>query len=62
MSEQTNSTQRNYWGPLWPLGEALRFLTILPIPGLPPTSEANIGRAITCFPLAARLLGRCLLG
>jgi adenosylcobinamide-GDP ribazoletransferase len=63
MSEEPHSTtQRNYWGPLWPLGEALRFLTILPIPGLPPMSEAGIGRAIACFPLAGAAIGGLLAG
>jgi adenosylcobinamide-GDP ribazoletransferase len=63
MSEQTTSTtQRNYWGPLWPLGEALRFLTILPIPGLPPISEQSIGRAIAFFPLAGAIVGALLAG
>jgi adenosylcobinamide-GDP ribazoletransferase len=63
MSEQTNSApQRNYWGRLWPLGEALRFLTILPIPGLPRMSEASIGRAIAFFPLAGAVVGALLAG
>jgi adenosylcobinamide-GDP ribazoletransferase len=63
MNKQTNSTpRRNYWGPLWPLGEALRFLTILPIPGLPPASEASIGRAIAFFPLAGVVVGALLAG
>jgi adenosylcobinamide-GDP ribazoletransferase len=61
MSEQThNTTRRNYWGRLWPLGEALRFLTILPIPGLPAMSEAGIGRAVACFPLAGGIVGALL--
>jgi adenosylcobinamide-GDP ribazoletransferase len=63
MDEQTNSMPpHNYWGPLWPIGEALRFLTILPIPGLPPMSEAGIGRAIACFPLAGAIVGALLAG
>jgi adenosylcobinamide-GDP ribazoletransferase len=63
MNEQTSNTpQRNYWGLLWPLGEALRFLTILPIPGLPPASERGIGRAIACFPLAGAVIGALLAG
>jgi adenosylcobinamide-GDP ribazoletransferase len=63
MNEQTTSAQpRNYWGPLWPLGEALRFLTILPIPGLPPMSEGGIGRAIAFFPLAGAMIGALLVG
>src|SRR5262245_28740050 len=63
MNEQSNSApQRNYWGRLWPLGEALRFLTILPIPGLPQMSEASIGRAIAYFPLAGAIIGALLAG
>jgi adenosylcobinamide-GDP ribazoletransferase len=63
MDEQADSTpQRNYWGLFWPLGEALRFLTILPIPGLPVMSEASIGRAIAFFPLAGAVIGALLAG
>jgi adenosylcobinamide-GDP ribazoletransferase len=61
MSEPANTT-RNRWGPLWPLGEALRFLTILPVPGLPPTPEGGIGRAVACFPLAGAVVGALLAG
>jgi adenosylcobinamide-GDP ribazoletransferase len=61
MGEPANTT-RNRWGPLWPLGEALRFLTILPVPGLPPTPEGGIGRAIACFPMAGAVVGALLAG
>jgi adenosylcobinamide-GDP ribazoletransferase len=54
--------KRNWWGALWPLGEALRFLTIIPVPGLPAMSETAIGRAIPLFPLAGLLLGLLLAG
>lgn len=47
----------NFWGPLRPVGEALRFLTVLPLPGLPPMQEANIARAIAAFPLAGLVIG-----
>ena len=48
---------------LHPLGEALRFLTILPVPGMPPTSsERSIGRAIPLFPLAGAIVGALLAG
>ena len=48
-------------GPWWAaLGEALRFLTIIPLPGLPPSTEAGVGRAIPFFPLAGLLLGALL--
>lgn len=39
------------------MGEALRFLTAVPMPGLPPMKEANIARAIAAFPLAGFLIG-----
>lgn len=42
------------------LGEALRFLTILPVPGLPPMREDAIGQAIPLFPLAGAVLGALL--
>lgn len=48
---------RNWWGPFWPIGEALRFLTIIPAPGMPPMSESAIPRAIPYFPFAGLLLG-----
>jgi adenosylcobinamide-GDP ribazoletransferase len=51
----------NHWGPFWPFGEALRFLTILPIPGLPPMSEASIARAIPFFPAAGTVIGAVLV-
>jgi adenosylcobinamide-GDP ribazoletransferase len=57
-----STTSRNWWGPLWPLGEALRFLTILPIGGLPPVSEGAIARSIAFFPLAGAVIGALLSG
>jgi adenosylcobinamide-GDP ribazoletransferase len=63
MDDRVNlGSSANRWGPLWPLGEALRFLTILPIPGLPPMSEANIARAIPFFPAAGAVVGALLAG
>jgi adenosylcobinamide-GDP ribazoletransferase len=63
MSESMEqSSPRNWWGPLWPLGEALRFLTIIPIPGMPPMAEQNIARAIPLFPLAGAVIGALLVG
>ena len=59
MTEPPHNNQ-NQWGPLWPLGEALRFLTIIPVPGLPPMSEASIARAIRFFPLAGAVIGLLL--
>jgi adenosylcobinamide-GDP ribazoletransferase len=56
------TTDRNWWGPLWPLGEALRFLTIIPILGMPPMSERAIARAIPLFPLAGAVIGALLAG
>ena len=43
--------------PLSALGEALRFLTIIPIPGLPPMTEHGIVRAMPFFPVAGLLIG-----
>ena len=63
MSEEyEQAAPRNWWGPLRPLGEALRFLTIIPIPGLPQASEASVVRAIPFFPLAGVILGGLLAG
>ena len=63
MGEQTEqTTPRNWWGPLWPLGEALRFLTIVPMPGMPPMAEQSIARAIPLFPLAGAVIGALLVG
>ncbi|HJZ50485.1 MAG TPA: adenosylcobinamide-GDP ribazoletransferase [Roseiflexaceae bacterium] len=63
MRESTEQpSARNWWGPLWPLGEALRFLTIIPIPGMPSMSEQSIARAIPLFPLAGAVIGALLIG
>ena len=63
MGEQTKHTPtRNWWGLLWPLGEALRFLTIIPMPGMPPMAEQSIARAIPLFPLAGAVIGALLVG
>lgn len=61
-SEHTTSQQapRNWWGPLWPIGEALRFLTVIPVPGLPPMTAEAIPRAIPYFPVAGLALGGLL--
>jgi adenosylcobinamide-GDP ribazoletransferase len=63
MGQQTDqTTDRNWWGPLWPLGEALRFLTIIPVAGLPPMAQQSIARAIPWFPLAGAAIGALLAG
>jgi adenosylcobinamide-GDP ribazoletransferase len=49
------------WSPLLRLGEALRFLTIVPVPGLPPMSERGMVSAIPWFPAAGLLIGALLL-
>lgn len=46
---------------LYPLGEALRFLTIIPQPWLPPTSERAMVAAIPWFPAAGLVIGVILL-
>lgn len=56
------SAPRNLWGPLTPLGEALRFLTILPLPGLVSAAEGGMGPALACFPLAGLVIGVLLSG
>jgi adenosylcobinamide-GDP ribazoletransferase len=57
MAHREPPQPRNWWGPLWPVGEALRFLTILPVPGMPPTPEHGLARAIACFPVAGAVIG-----
>jgi adenosylcobinamide-GDP ribazoletransferase len=47
----------NRWGSLRPIGEALRFLTVLPVRGLPPITEAGIVRSMVAFPLVGLLIG-----
>ena len=59
---EVQPASRNWWGPLWPLGEALRFLTIIPVAGLPPMSVASIPRAIPFFPIAGAAIGLLLAG
>jgi adenosylcobinamide-GDP ribazoletransferase len=49
------------WGPLVAFGEALRFLTIIPQPWLPPMSERSAVVAIPWFPAAGLLIGALLL-
>lgn len=51
----------NYWGPLAPLCEALNFLTLVPIPGLPPPNKESLRRFIPWFPVAGLLIGTVLL-
>jgi len=62
MEPAERANKRNWWGLLWPLGEALRFLTLLPIGGLPPVSAGAIARAIGFFPLAGAAIGALLVG
>jgi adenosylcobinamide-GDP ribazoletransferase len=49
------------WSPLLSLGEALRFLTILPLPSLPAMSERGMVSAIPWFPAAGLAIGALLL-
>lgn len=51
----------NAWGALVAFGEALRFLTIIPQPWLPPMSERSAVIAIPWFPAAGVLIGVLLL-
>lgn len=48
--------------PLDALGEAVRFLTILPWPGLPASDPARLARSVAAFPLAGLLVGACATG
>ncbi len=60
-SSTNENAHSNKWGPFWPFGEALRFLTIVPIPGLPPMSETSIARAIPLFPFVGLVIGALLV-
>lgn len=53
---------KSRWGPLRPFGEAVRFLTAFPVPGLPPMKEASVARSMVAFPLAGFLIGACGAG
>ncbi|WP_276522213.1 adenosylcobinamide-GDP ribazoletransferase [Kallotenue papyrolyticum] len=57
MTARHRGLPRMSWWPLQALGEALRFLTVLPVPGLPPLSERNLVRAMAAFPLAGVVIG-----
>ena len=53
-----NEAERfSLWKPLGALGEAVRFLTVLPVPGAPALDEAAITRSMAAFPLVGLLLG-----
>lgn len=51
----------NPWSAIVALGEALRFLTVIPQPWLPPMSERSTAVAIPWFPAAGLLIGALLL-
>jgi len=51
----------NPWRALAGIGEAMRFLTVIPQPWLPPMSEASAVLAIPWFPTAGLLIGALLL-
>ncbi|MBX0330241.1 adenosylcobinamide-GDP ribazoletransferase [Oscillochloris sp. ZM17-4] len=62
MSEQNGGAPRwSIWGPITSLGEAIRFLTIIPQPWLPPASEAGMVTSIPWFPAAGAIIGALLL-
>ena len=52
-----DDTPRGGWGPLTPLGEALRFLTVLPTPGMAPPSAEGMLDGVRAFPLAGWVIG-----
>jgi adenosylcobinamide-GDP ribazoletransferase len=45
------------FSPLDAVGEAVRFLTILPWPGLPASDPGRIARSVAAFPLIGLLIG-----
>jgi adenosylcobinamide-GDP ribazoletransferase len=47
----------NRWGLFRPIGEALRFLTAVPVPGLPPMDETSVVRSMAAFPFVGLLIG-----
>jgi adenosylcobinamide-GDP ribazoletransferase len=49
------------WAIILSLGEALRFLTLIPLPWLPPMDERSVVRAIPWFPAAGLIIGALLL-
>ena len=57
----STTPEPNRWGPFAALGEAIRFLTLIPTPGMPPMTEQGIGRAIPLFPAVGALIGALLL-
>ncbi|NJN16440.1 MAG: adenosylcobinamide-GDP ribazoletransferase [Oscillochloris sp.] len=60
----SNGTPGGSWSftaTLHGFGEALRFLTIIPQPWLPPMSEWGMVRAIPFFPAAGLIIGALLL-
>ncbi len=62
MADKSRKDRTNRWGPIQPLGEAIRFLTMFPVPGLPPMKEATVARAMVAFPLVGLLIGACGVG
>jgi adenosylcobinamide-GDP ribazoletransferase len=64
MSDPHSNGNSHPWSPwqlIWRLGEALRFLTIIPQPWLPPMNERSMVAAIPLFPAAGLLIGALLL-
>lgn len=59
MPDKSRKDRANRWGPIQPLGEAIRFLTMFPVPGLPPMKEATVARSMVAFPLVGLFIGAC---
>lgn len=59
MPDKVDGQRLNRWGPLQSLGEAIRFLTAFPVPGLPPMKEAAVARSMMAFPFVGLLIGGC---
>lgn len=53
----SGDTRATGWGPLSPIGEALRFMTVLPTPGLGPHSAAGMASAPTAFGVVGWIVG-----
>lgn len=60
--DKSGSGGKNRRGPLRPLGEAIRFLTALPVPRLPPADETVLARSVAAFPFVGMMIGACGVG
>lgn len=61
MGETPRNDRWTLWSALIGISEAIRFLTIVPQPWLPPTHERSAAVAIPWFPVAGLFIGALLL-